>query len=195
MSSAALTTVTALRQWLSQNATDDHGGRLADEPLTALIERAGAAIESYCDRLLLAPSAEQTCRFDGDGSRRLILPEWPLVSLSRVTVDGQAIAAREHPLGQGWVARYAEAWIELFGATFTAGRQNVEVDCRLGYDRALAETDRRHSRALGDLEQACLLLCAAWYGQPQAAWADGEPPPDLPAEVRRLLAPYRRLGA
>jgi len=112
-----------------------------------------------------------------------------------VTIDGQIVPPREHPLGQGWVARYAEAWIELFGYTFAAGRQNVAVVCRLGYDPVLAETDRRHSRALGDLEQACLLLCAAWYRQPQAAWSASEPPAALPDDVLRLLAPYRRLGA
>jgi hypothetical protein len=198
----ALTTVSRLREWLSEGLTATNGGRFSDERLTALINGASAAIEAWCDRVLVAPAQPVTYTFDGDGGEKLVLPDWPIVAVSTLTVDGRTVPARSDPLGVGYVVRPYEGWLALVGETFGRGTANVVVQARLGYDATLALTDRRHRRALADLEQACLLLAALWFEKPAAArlastvgthatrYADGE----LPAEVRGLLAPYRRWG-
>lgn len=194
----ALTTVARLRQWVSQGLPEETGGRLSDEALEALINQASGALEAWCDRLLVAPSAPVTYTFDGDGGQRLILPEWPVVSLAGVTVDGDTLPARSDALGVGYVVRPYEGWLALVGYRFATGVQNVVVSARLGYDATLAATDRRHRRALDDLEQACLQLAGHWFAQPaavpSAGAGRGELDAGLPAEVKGLLQPYRRWG-
>ncbi len=198
----ALTTVATLRQWLTQDATADTSGRLSDAALEALIGRGTAAIESYCERALLAPAMAQTYTLNGSGGKRLILPEWPLLELVSLTIDGQAIPARASLADAGYIVSAAEACLELTGYTFSAGVANVVAVARCGYDPALAATSRRHRQAVRDLEQACLHLCAAWFWEPVAGRTavqqggvaialEAEP---WPAAVRGLLAPYRRLG-
>ncbi|MBI2300284.1 MAG: hypothetical protein HYU66_15290 [Armatimonadetes bacterium] len=199
----ALTTVATLRQWLTQSLTPETDGRLSDANLEALINRGSGAIESWCDRALVAPATALTYTFDGDDGRRLVLPEWPVVSVSTVSVDGESIPARPSLLAEGYVVRPGEAWIELVGYRFSRGIANVTVSARLGYDATLAATDRRHRRALDDLGQACLLLCAYWFEKPVGgrltSGVEGHLQsfqPDLwPEEVKALLLPYRRLGA
>lgn len=198
----ALTTVAALRQWLTQDATAETDGRLAEPTLEALIARCSSAIEAYCDRTLRAPAEPQTYVFDGAGGTRLVLPDWPVVELLTVTVNDEPVPERG-ATGIGYVLRAAEAWIDLIGYSFTRGVGNVVIVARLGYDATLAATDRRHRRALDDLEQASLHLARYWFEKPAAARLTGgvEGRPDSyevdlwPAEVKGLLAPYRRLGA
>lgn len=194
----ALTTVARLRQWVSAGLPEETGGRLSDEALEALINQASAALEAWCDRVLVAPAEPVTYTFDGDGGQRLILPEWPVVSVSGVTVDGDAVPARGDVLGLGYVVRTYEGWLALVGYRFASGEQNVTVSARLGYDATLARTDRRHRRALDDLEQACLQLAAHWFAEPSALPTPeaGRPELDagLPAPVKGLLQPYRRWG-
>lgn len=199
----AMTSVETLRGWLLQNASPQRDGRLADAPLEALICRASSAIEAHCGRQLIAPSEAETVLFDGDDSRRLVLPEWPIAEFVGLAIDGAAIPARSGPDDDGYVVRAPEAWLELVGWAFTRGVQNVAVTARLGYDRALAVTNARHRRALDALEQACLLLAAWWFERPVPALVGGTgeglaqsfDPAPWPAEVRAILAPYRRLGA
>ena len=198
----ALTTVATLRQWLTQDATADSSGRLADAALEGLIGRATAAIEGYCERALIAPATAETYTLNGSGGQRLILPEWPLLELTSLTIDDQAIPERASLADAGYTVSAAEACLELTGYAFTRGVGNVVAVARCGYDPALAETSRRHRQAVRDLEQACLHLCAAWFWEPVAGRTmvnqggavielEAEP---WPAVVRGLLAPYRRLG-
>jgi hypothetical protein len=203
LNSNALTSIDKLRAWLTQGATSETTGRLAENNLEALINRASSAIEGWCDRVLIAPATDQTYTLDGNGDRRLILPEWPVVSLTSLTIDGQEIAERADLMGLGYIVRSAEAWLNLVGYCFTQGVANVEVVARLGYDAAASATDRRHQRALDDLEQACLLLCRFWFEKPAPGrttvsagqQVDRYEPASWPAEVVGLLQPYRRLGA
>ncbi len=187
----SLTNVVTLREWLTRNAVSQTDGRLSDANLEALIDRASAAVAAWCDRQLVAPSIAETRYHDGDDSRRLVLPEWPVTEFVGLSIDGVAVPERVELLDAGYVVRAPEAWIELVGHTFTRGVQNVAVTARLGYDSTLAQNDARHRRALATLEQACLRLCTHWFEHPAAAEAELDPP----ADVRGLLAPYRRLGA
>lgn len=198
----ALTDVPTLRAWLTQGRTLETEGRLSDDALERLINRASAAIEGWCRRSLRAPAEAATYRFDGDGGCRLLLPEWPVASFDSLTVDGQAIAARETVFGTGYVLREREGTVLLVGHRFADGTQNVEVQARLGYDAALAESEPRHAAALADLEQACLMLCALWFDKPAAGEVavleegvsrDHEATA-LPPEVEGLLFAYRRVG-
>lgn len=199
----ALTTVATLRQWLTQNQTDETDGRLADTPLENLLNRASNSIGSYCDRLLIAPAEAQDYVFNGHGGRRIILREWPIAELTCVSVDGQEIPERPSLEAIGYIARPAEAWLDLVGYSFTRGIGNVTITGRLGYDATLAATDARHKRALDDLEQACLLLARFWWEKPAAGRftltagdvAEKYETSQWPSEVRGLLAGYRRLGA
>jgi len=199
----ALTNVPTLRAWLTQGRTNETGGRLADGALEGLINRASAAIEGWCRRSLVAPAEPRTYTFDGDGGCRLLLPEWPVVSVDSLTVDGLAIEERATVFGAGYVVRRREGALLLVGHRFAHGQQNVVVRARLGYDSALAESEPRHGAALADLEQACLMLCALWFDKPSAGAYEAvdegatrrDDPAPIPPEVEGLLFAYRRVGA
>lgn len=201
LDSQALTTVLALRQWLTQDSTADTDGRLSQAALESLINRASAAIERYCDRALIAPSEPVTWRLDGTGSRRLLLPEWPVVEFVSLQVDGQSVppwTAGE----SGYFVRAETGQLELLGLVAPRGHGNVEVVARCGYDATKAATDRQHRQALRDLEQACLLLAAHWFWSPvpgrTRVETDGAAvalaPEPWPPLFCGLLAPWRRMG-
>ncbi|MCC7494870.1 MAG: hypothetical protein IT204_21145 [Fimbriimonadaceae bacterium] len=193
----ALTTVATLRQWLTQDTVADTGGRFAEAPLEGLINRASSAIATWCDRRLVAPAELTSYRLDGSGGNLLVLPQWPVAELTTVRVDAQEVPPRDVGGGAGWVCDSFVGRLTLYGATFARGAQNVEVLARLGYCPSCAATQLHHSAALADLEQACLLLAACWFRRPVAELVGAEraaPPEPLPAEVRSLLLPFRRLG-
>jgi len=60
-----------------------------DTRLTRLCQAASAAIEAYCDRLLVSRSYASW--LDGDGSSRLLLPQYPVTAVGRLSVDVQDI--------------------------------------------------------------------------------------------------------
>jgi hypothetical protein len=118
----------------------------ADPVLAGLITRISAMIRNSLNRRLLVPRT-YVHQFDGTGTRQLVLPEWPVVSLASLVVDGvviqQALPASNSTtaiIPYGW--RY-QPWdgqppgepaaIELSGATFIWGKQNVIATYTAGY--------------------------------------------------------------
>lgn len=200
LSTQALVSMAQLRAWLCAGRTLEAAGRLADAPLAALAEAASAAIGAWCGRRLLAPAEPEIYRLDGTGGSLLLLPEWPVVELLDLTIDGQTVPPREPAGSLGYMVREREGLLLLSGRGFARGVGNIEVRARLGYCRMLAASEAQHQTALATLGQACLLLAAHWHDKPAAgAYATRDdglavryPAERLPAEVEGLLRPFRR---
>lgn len=124
MATGDLTTLRRVRDYLGL-ATHD-----ADNKLAALITASSAWVLTQLGRPVL--SATYTETRDGDGGSSLILRRWPVTSVTSVTVDGIAIAARTTVTGDGYVLR--DNTLELVGYVFTAGVQNVVVVYRAGFE-------------------------------------------------------------
>lgn len=85
-----------------------------------------ARAEHIAKRLLAARSV--TKDLDGTGSPRLLLPVWPINSVSRVNIDSTGTFASADDIDSDDYRVYSEeGYIALVYRTFTAGIQNVRV--------------------------------------------------------------------
>jgi hypothetical protein len=122
----------------------------ADTVLSGLITRISRFVHGQLNRHLLVPKT-YTQQFDGSGTRQLILPEWPVISLSSLSIGGCAVPFAPQPTQSpppapnvspyfGWrfqpwdgVPPGEPASLELQGISYYGGRQNVVVTYAAGY--------------------------------------------------------------
>lgn len=118
----------------------------SDAVLSGLVVRVSRMIQGALNRPLLVPRA-YTEQYDGTGTRQLVLPHYPLISLSSLVVSGVTIPISPQPSSSGSVTvafgyRF-QPWnglppgnpavLELVGTSFISGRQNVVATYTAGY--------------------------------------------------------------
>ena len=144
--SSTLTTLTNLKTWLgTPNATDD-------ALLTRLISAASAFIESWLNRTISIQTYNE--KYDGTGQDTLMLSNYPIVSLSSISIYGVAQTLLNPGDFTSTGFSITNDQTQLYGQniTFDRGRQNVAVSYSAGYATVPL-----------DIEQACLELCALKY--------------------------------
>lgn len=134
----ALTNVETMRSYLQREKTGTLDGRFTDDWMTQLINHTSAAIGLHCNRQLIAPAADMTYLLDGEGESTLLLPEYPIVSLTSITnLSGpEVIPARPTVNDDGY--SYGDAYrmagqVKLCGYVADWGSSMVQVVGRLGY--------------------------------------------------------------
>lgn len=133
-----LTTLANVKAWLNANgsATFPAGD---DALLGRLVTAASKYIIAYLSRSLLPK--QRTYTTNGWGTQQLYLPEFPLLSVQSLVVDGVAIAqSASPPLGSGFLVGTSDGCIYLNGACFTRGFQNVTAVYTAGFQTVDAET-------------------------------------------------------
>jgi hypothetical protein len=116
-----------------------------DTVLSGLVIRVSRLMLSCLNRPLLVPRA-YTEQFDGTGTRQLMLPNWPLLSLISLTISGTVVPISPQatpgafgvPFGyrfQPWngMPPGDPAAVQLVGTRFHHGNQNVVVQYTAGY--------------------------------------------------------------
>ncbi len=141
-----LTTLAAVRLYLRGDFLDG-SYQTFDAELARLIGAISADVRRQTDRALNVPAASVTERRHGDDGTRMLLREYPVASVTSVTVDGVAIPAQVGGSGNGWFLD--GDCIELIGYTFGAGRNNVVIVYSAGWATVPA-----------DLAQAVIQLVA-----------------------------------
>lgn len=192
----ALTTVEAVEVVLGE-------GTFPSERIAQAVNAATDRIEKHCASRRFA-RASHTQNLAGNGRWFLRLKHWPILSVERVEVDGQAVTDYEitDEAEQGllyrsltWPARLAP-YADLTGDPDpNSARPNITVEYTAGY--VLAGDERTLPF---DLEQACIDLAVRRLMQPTpglthertpgghaTTWSDG----DLPPEICAALRPYR----
>lgn len=206
----AMTTVAKMRAYLARETTAATDGRLDQTDwMEPLINRISSAIETYCDRRLIAPSAALTYTLDGDGKAVIRLPDYPIVSITSVTLSGSGVTVPVRPsIGQpGYVLtddgrRLGHIYLEGYGTD--VGRATNAVVAVCGYDATTAAGAttyaREHRAALDQLENACLQWASLIFNAPVPS-AESVATESLtfavserrvPSRVEGLLAPFRR---
>ncbi|TVQ38478.1 MAG: hypothetical protein EA384_09100 [Spirochaetaceae bacterium] len=163
------------------------GDHVAIEPL---IDTASARANTYTGRKLAA--RVQTLVLDGPGSCKLILPDWPINSVTSVHVDPTRVWAPEYEVTD-FVA-YAETGILLRNSSWGTGRQTIRIIANLGYETVP-----------DDLRESIIQLVAYWNGSPGIGWISAAESVrggayqthyvgqlDLPFQVRTIWDSYRR---
>lgn len=107
-----------------------HGSQVPDGLLQSLLDGACAAVDAWLGRPLLADDYDE--QYNGNGSNRLVLRNWPVQQVTAVAVNGQAVPQQAHLGAYGW--RNDEWLLVLDGAVFTHGVRNVRVQYRAGLD-------------------------------------------------------------
>lgn len=167
MAQGDLTTLADVKAWLGRSDAN------SDTALSALITRASRQIASYLARPLILPHAASE---RGRGASRILLGDWPVLSIASVTVDGEAIA-QAGARTPGWSL---EPWngappgrpqilsLRSFGDALTGGRR-LDIAYRAGY----AVLDEPQTIAGGALTAAAPY--GAWGTDEGVAYADGVP--------------------
>ncbi len=131
-----LTDLATVKQWLDLPvSTATPVGTAFDGLLTDLISSVSSWIQDYCS----CSFADQayTMLADGNGKRKMWLPEGPVTSVTSVLVDGTSIPYRSTWNGSGWTV--AHQLLSLDGYTFNRGNNNVFVTYTAGYATVPAE--------------------------------------------------------
>ncbi len=147
MASIDLTSLSDVKAWLGRSDSN------SDSLLSALITRTSRQILSYLRRPLILPHDVREIR-DGTGGNTLLLKQWPVITVSTVTVGTLAIppasALSPQPLAMGNASGWTcETWdgtppgrqqvLSLDGYTFgtsypgAQNNQNVLVAYHAGY--------------------------------------------------------------
>jgi hypothetical protein len=132
-----------VKSWLGVESDTD------DALLTRLIAAACGWLEnSYLYRAI--GQADYVKSFNGRGHQVQLLPEYPILQVSSVIVDGAAIPARPSPTTNGYA--FDDMAVYLSGYTFRRGFLNVSISWSAGYATVPEE-----------IEQAAIHLVSARY--------------------------------
>ncbi|ENW2348423.1 phage gp6-like head-tail connector protein [Neisseria gonorrhoeae] len=97
-----------------------------DDFFLSVIDGVSGAAEAYIGRSLLA--ADYVGRYDGNGKDRIVLDNYPVLSVSSVKINGADAG--------GWEF---DNWLLMRPEGFARGLKNVEVSYRAGYERMPAD--------------------------------------------------------
>lgn len=133
MAQGDLVSLTQLKAHLGVQSNGD------DILLGSLISQISRAIASYVSRPFIWPR-NVVDTFDGNGRDKIQLRHWPVISVSSLLINGQALSPAPTPLSAGWMLEAADdappggmQKVILRDAVFSRGWQNVSISYRAGY--------------------------------------------------------------
>ncbi|RJX29178.1 MAG: phage gp6-like head-tail connector protein [Desulfarculus sp.] len=137
----ALTTLAAVKRYLGLTAIDH------DDLLEGLIEAVSAQFNAFCDRKLRARDYSHLAEdpdydpanalLSGSGYPELLLPQYPVISLTTLVVDGREVAPAAG--GSGYALDAAAGVVSLTSGVFPRGWHNVGLVYRAGFSAAPAD--------------------------------------------------------
>lgn len=179
---ADLTALGKVKDWLGLESSDD------DALLSRMIIALSGYIQSWLNRSLVSQSHEETR--DGNGSRKIMLSNYPISAVVSLTIDGVVIPQAANSQGAGFMVT-PNLIILVGGYVFTRGLQNIVVTYTAGFFTVPAE-----------IEQACIEVIAIRYkerdriGQVSKS-IGGETvsfsQKDFPDSVRTILNNYKKV--
>ncbi len=173
----ALTSLSAMKSYLKIELTQTSDDSLLED----LINASSNQIEGYCKRKF----KEQTYtdeEYDGNGLKYLYLQQYPVKSISSVTVDETTLSTDSYKIkkSNGNLIRVKGTWPK--------GDINILLTYIAGYIEIPS-----------DLELACKHLVKSYFNSDIASFSttfqEGMVfrPEALPAQVKTLVAPYKKV--
>jgi hypothetical protein len=115
-----------------------------DDLMTSLVNAVSALFNAHTGRNLTArdyspdPQAEHydqaNAILDGSGYPELLLPQYPIVALDSLTLDGAILPQAQGSNQWGYVLDVSAGVVSLAGGAFTRGKANVTATYRAGYE-------------------------------------------------------------
>lgn len=130
-----LTTLAYLKAYMGQPV----GAATTDAAYAALITAASTWAASYCSRAFIA--ADYNDRLNGTGTQTLMLPRYPVISVTSVTVlDGAPLDLTVSPLRNGYMVD-GRLLVRTGGSFFPYMRLAVQVAYRAGFETSAIPDD------------------------------------------------------
>lgn len=124
MSATDLTSLANVKTWLGKTDAS------SDPILSLLIPQISDEIRTYTNRDIYPVTNYGETR-DGNGRSAMTVLQYPIASVTGVTINGVPIPALSTPTGLGY--GYDKNSIRLQGYVFTKGVQNVSIAYSAGY--------------------------------------------------------------
>lgn len=145
MATNDLTTLDDVKAWLAIGLGDS----TYDSMLSRLVTACSTTMQAYMNRIVAVTAYSTT--FSGDGKDHKMVPNYPIQSVTQVTVNGVVVPQGVAPTPtasqqSGWFFDEDTVW--LSGWRFCEGLQN----CSLSYTAGFSPTDPN----LSALAQACI---------------------------------------
>lgn len=137
----ALTTTGFLKTHLGITTTD------LDTRLTQWIDVASEAVEGFCKRIFAV--ADYTVDLNGSGRQTLILPQFPIISLTSVKVDAARAfgASTILTVDEHFIVDNPSGTLTRMAACWPKGTKNIRVVFRAGYEAASIPKDLQQAVA------------------------------------------------
>lgn len=163
-----------------------------------LINQASSRIEAFCNRSLKATDYTTTAALilDGSGTDTLIVPHFPVNSITKLYVDtSRAFAATSEIASTEYVLYSRQGLITLYDSRFPAKPACVKLECNAGY----AATDADWQI----IQSACYELvkwmagrfgAIGFIGMRSQTNADGMNTSwetEMPMNIKAMLEPFR----
>ncbi|BEQ16784.1 head-tail connector protein [Desulfoferula mesophila] len=192
----ALTSLAQVKQYLGLSAATH------DALLEGLIEAVSAQFNAFCGRKLMARDYSHVsgdaaydpdnALLSGSGYPELLLPQYPVINLSSLVVEGRSLAPSENG-STGWLLDAGAGVLSLIGLVFPRGSHNLGVVYRAGFGAAPADL------AQAAVEQSAMRFQESAAGQGRLGisartLADGSVSyhsGELLPQVRAVLERYR----
>ena len=138
LASGDLTTLAVIKGYIASAPSD--------AILSGLVTRVSRMMQSAMNRPLLVPRAYAE-QYDGTGTAQLVLPNWPVLSISSLTVSGVSVPLAPQPLApsffNGPYGYRFQPWngmppgdpavVQLIGGFYRYGSQSVLFSYTAGY--------------------------------------------------------------
>lgn len=182
MAAGDLTSLGNVEQWLGLAS-----GNQDEALLTRLISAASGFIQNWCSRQFA--SQDYTEIRDGTGGLRLAFANFPVTSVTSLTIDGHTIPPGDATVTPGFY--FTSTMLILNGHCFNRGFGNIEISYVAGLETIPSE-----------VEQACIELIAFRYRELDRIGLSskglaGETTSfvikDMPPSVATLLDNYRKV--
>ena len=137
-----LVTLADAYAWLKLTSGSD------DVNLQLAITGVSRAIATWCSRNFVVASYAEV--YDGVGSDRLVLRNFPVISVASLSIDDCVVVPQTSALAQGY--KFSGRVVALSGYRFSRGFQNIAISYQAGL-----------SPIPEDLKLACLNWLRGWY--------------------------------
>ena len=185
MAASDLVSLGEVKSWLNITTTND------DAMLSTLITQISGWADGYANRTLYTNTYTLVC--DGRGETRKIVPNWPITSVSSVTIDGMVIPASTDGLIPGYVFDTTLPRITLIGYRFNCGQSNVVINYTAGYSTFPNQLILAAKQLVGARYRS-----RSWQGKTSATGPAGQSAnyyitDEATPEVLRILDSFRRV--
>ncbi|BCA57687.1 hypothetical protein [Sphingomonas sp. HMP6] len=156
-----------------------------DAAIQNLITAYSGFVRTYCNRDFSVQSYSR--RFDGRNNARQTVPQYPIQSVTAVTIDAQSIAPQATFGAVGY--RYDDTTVMVDGYRFTKGNANILIAWTAGYPVVPPDLAQAVNEVVG-LRYA-LRDKQGWSSKALAGETVSLITKDMPSSVQTILKNYR----